>query len=61
MDKTKLLIVITAVGAVVAVWLWPLGAIRFKDFGAAEFSQQLIPLVLIALFIERSLEVFLTT
>lgn len=61
MDKTKFLIVITVLGAVVAVWVWPLGAIRFKDFSPAEFTQQLLPLALVALFIERSLEVFLTT
>jgi len=36
------------------------GVIRFKAFTAAEFTQQLTPLVLVALFIERSLEVFLT-
>ncbi len=42
-----------------AIWLKP-GLVRFWPFSATEFAQQFGPLILIALFIERALEVFLT-
>jgi len=44
---------------VVTLWLKP-GLVRFGQFSAGEFVQLLTPLVLVALFIERALEVFLT-
>jgi hypothetical protein len=60
MDRLKYLVIVAAVAAVVLVyWLNP-GVIQFKKYSAADFTQQLAPLVLIALFIERSLEVFIT-
>lgn len=52
-------IVIAAVGIFLTVWRDP-GLIRFWPFSAGEFVQQITPLVLISLFIERALEVFLT-
>lgn len=45
----------------VAVYFGGPQPIHFKQFSAAEFTQQLSPLMLAALFIERSLEVFITT
>jgi H+/Cl- antiporter ClcA len=59
-DKLRYVIAAVAIGAVLLIiyFLKP-GVIRFKSFSAAEFVQQLTPLVLAALFIERSLEVFL--
>jgi hypothetical protein len=53
------LIVIAAAGIVLSVWREP-GLIRFWPFSAGEFVQLITPLVLVALFIERALEVFLT-
>lgn len=53
------LILIAAAGIVLTVWREP-GLIRFWPFTAGEFVQLLTPLVLVALFIERALEVFLT-
>ena len=49
---TKLLV------AVGVAWLNP-GLVSFRAFSAAEFIQQMLPLVMVALFIERVLEVFL--
>lgn len=46
-------------GIVLAALLRP-GLIRFWPFSAAEFVQLITPLVLVSLFIERTLEVFLT-
>lgn len=60
MDKLKYLILVVAIGVGVALYLWQPGVIHFKDYSRAEFVQELTPLVLVALFIERSLEVFLT-
>ena len=60
MDKLKYVVILAALGALVLVyWLNP-AVIPFKKYSAGDFTQQLTPLVLIALFIERSLEVFLT-
>jgi hypothetical protein len=60
MDKLKYLVIVAAIGVVVLIyWLNP-AVIQFKKYSAADFTQQLTPLVLIALFIERSLEVFIT-
>jgi hypothetical protein len=44
----------------VLIYRFPPAVIRFKPYSAADFTQQLAPLVLIALFIERSLEIFIT-
>lgn len=60
MNNLKYLVMIFAIGAVVLIyWLKP-AVIHFKPYSASDFTQQLAPLVLIALFIERSLEVFIT-
>jgi len=60
MDKLRYVVILAAVGGLVLVyWLNPV-VIPFRNYSAADFTQQLTPLVLIALFIERSLEVFLT-
>lgn len=60
MSKLRYLVIIFAIAAVALIyWLNP-AVIQFKKYSAADFTQQLTPLVLIALFIERSLEVFLT-
>jgi hypothetical protein len=59
MGKSRYLVVLVAMGAIIFIYNLNPGVIRFKGFSAAEFTQQLTPLVLIALFIERSLEVFL--
>jgi hypothetical protein len=61
MNKSNLLIVMVALLAAVGGYLWAPQPIRFRQFSAAEFVQQLTPLLLVALLIERSLEVFLTT
>lgn len=61
MSKWKYVIVIVVLGIGIAVFTWPAGPIRFGQFSAAQFTQQLTPLFLVALLIERSLEVFLTT
>lgn len=47
------------VSAILTVWLKP-GLIRFWPFSLAEFVQLITPLFLVAVFIERALEVFLT-
>jgi H+/Cl- antiporter ClcA len=60
MKKLKYLVVFFAIVAVVLVCLLSPVVLQFKKYSAADFTQQLTPLVLIALFIERSLEVFLT-
>lgn len=49
-----------ALGTGVAVYIWPPGPIHFAKFTAADFTQQLAPLMLVSIFIERSLEVFIT-
>lgn len=43
-----------------ATALWQPKLIRFWPFSAAEFAQLIAPLFLVALFIERTMEVFLT-
>ncbi|MDP3766509.1 MAG: hypothetical protein Q8S13_00705, partial [Dehalococcoidia bacterium] len=48
------------VSLVVAVGSDP-GLVRFSLKGAAEFVETMAPLVLVSLFIERALEVFMTT
>ena len=60
MRKWKYLIVGVALLAAYAVSKWP-GAIRFGGFNTAILAQQLTPLFLVSLLIERALEVFLTT
>jgi hypothetical protein len=58
---TIVTVVVMAFIAVLLYFFWPnFGAIRFKNYSAAEFTQQLMPLALVALFIERSLEVVVT-
>jgi len=60
LNKLKLgLIVFILIGVIVSWWLAP-GMIHFRQFSAAYFAQQLTPLVLVALFIGRGLEVFPT-
>jgi len=60
LNKLKLgLIVFILIGVIASWWLAP-GVIHFRQFSAAYFVQQLTPLMLVALFIERGLEVFLT-
>jgi hypothetical protein len=46
---------------VVAVALLNPGVLSFRTFNAMEFVQSMLPLVMFALFIERVLEVFLTS
>src|SRR3990167_5677495 len=56
----RLALWVVIIGCIVlAMWLSP-GLIRFWPFSAAEFVQLITPLVLVSLFIERTLEVFLT-
>ncbi len=60
MKNLKYLVVVAAIGAVALIyWLHP-AVIHFKPYSVADFTQQLAPLALVALFIERSLEVFIT-
>lgn len=54
-------IVALALAVACVVFRYAPGPIRFGQFSAAQFTQQLTPLFLVALLIERSLEVFLTT
>jgi len=60
MKNLKYLVLISAFGAAVVIYLLNPAVIHFKPYSAADFTQQLAPLVLIALFIERSLEVLIT-
>jgi hypothetical protein len=46
---------------VIAVALLNPGVLSFRTFNAVEFVQSMLPLVMFALFIERALEVFLTS
>jgi hypothetical protein len=50
--------------ALIAVFAYTFWAnpsvIQFKKYSAADFTQQLTPLVLVSLFIERGLEIFIT-
>jgi len=61
MTRSRLTIVAVTVLAAGGVLLWTPGPIGFRKFSPADFMQQLTPLLLVALLIERSLEVFLTT
>ena len=45
----------------VAVAFYNPGLLSFRAFSAAEFVGQMLPLLMVALFIERVLEVFLTS
>jgi hypothetical protein len=60
MDKLKYLVVIAIVGVIALVHRLDPVVIQFRNYSVADFAQQLTPLVLVALFIERALEVFLT-
>jgi hypothetical protein len=57
--KSVAMLAAVAIGVTIVCWLNPI-VIPFKKYDAADFTQQFTPLVLIALFIERSLEVFIT-
>lgn len=60
MNKSGYLVILSAIGALLILyWLNP-AVIPFKNYSVPDFTQQLTPLVLVALFIERSLEIFLT-
>jgi len=61
MNKSNFLVVVVTLFAAVLVFLSVPEPIAFRKFSAADFMQQLTPLLLVALLIERSLEVFLTT
>jgi len=52
---------VATVLTVVAVALLNPGVLSFRTFNAMEFVQSMLPLVMFALFIERVLEVFLTS
>jgi hypothetical protein len=60
MKQWRYVIVAVALATGVAVYIWPPGPIHFAKFTAADFTQQLAPLMLASIFIERSLEVFIT-
>jgi len=54
------LFLVVTVGSLIAVAAFDPGLVTFWPFTAAEFVQFLTPLFLVSLFIERTLEVFLT-
>ena len=54
------LLLIVAVSAVVVSALGQTGIIRFTPFTAGEFAQLITPLFLVALFVERAVEVFVS-
>jgi hypothetical protein len=54
-------LVLTSLLVAVAVAVFNPGVVSFRAFDVAEFVQSLMPLVMFALFIERVLEVFLTS
>jgi hypothetical protein len=59
-NKPRYLVIFAVVGVIAFVyWSNPV-VITFGKYSAADFTQQLTPLVLISLFIERSLEIFIT-
>lgn len=60
MGKFNYVTLVAVVGIGLGVYVLSPGTIRFRSYSAAEFTQQLTPLFLVALLIERSLEVFLT-
>ena len=59
MNKSGYALVAVAFVGIFVVHSFDPGLIRFKSYTSGEFAQQLMPLVLVALFIERGLEVFL--
>jgi hypothetical protein len=60
MYRLKYLVLVAVVAAGLLIyWLNP-AVIPFGNYSVAQFTQQLTPLVLVSLFIERSLEVFIT-
>src|SRR6266567_3562258 len=61
MGNWRYLIVGTALVVAVVVFEWAPAPIKFGGFDPAKFTQQMTPLFLVALLIERSLEVFITT
>jgi len=61
MSKYKYLITIVVLGTGSAVFAWHPTPIQFEQFKGADFAGQLTPLFLLALLIERSLEVFIST
>ena len=56
-----MVIILVAVGTLVAVALSRPGLIRFWPFSMGDFVQLVTPLFLVSLFIERALEVFVTS
>ena len=60
MNNAKYLVLAVSLAAVAVIYRYPPAVIHFRPYSPADFTQQLTPLVLIALFIERSLEVFIT-
>lgn len=60
MQYLKYVVLVASIALVAGLyWLNP-AVIHFQPYSPAVFTQQLTPLVLAALFIERSLEVFIT-
>jgi hypothetical protein len=55
------LVLLVVIAAIVLVAVSHPGLIRFWPFSAGEFVQLLTPLFLVSLFIERALEVFVTS
>jgi hypothetical protein len=61
MSKSRYLVIVGAIVAAAAVFKFAPMAIKFGGFSSATLAQQLTPLFLVSLLIERSLEVFITT
>lgn len=61
MSKYKYIISIVVLGTGLAILAWHPRPIQFEQFKGADFTGQLTPLFLVALVIERSLEVFIST
>lgn len=59
MNKSAYVLVAVALTGILVLYSLNPALIRFKNFSSSEFAQQLTPLMLVALFIERGLEVFL--
>lgn len=59
-QRWGVLFLVVTVGSLIAVAAFDPGLVTFWPFTAAEFVQFLTPLFLVSLFIERTLEVFLT-
>jgi len=60
-ERFQVPLYLTILGGLAATAVYAPGLIRFWPFSAAEFVQRMVPLFLISLFIERALEVFVTT